>query len=299
MALLSKHEPRRFRRPADGEEDVQVALVPGMSRAARRAAVATAKPEISKPDPARQALLDVIALRGKPIQRKRGMVPSLRFQRAAGEYIKRHHYNFCVQFARGRSARHIPLSDMIQACLLGAYIALERFDENHPESYRFLSYAKWYMLCECNRLLHKEECLVVVPQAVKDARHKLAAVCPDDVSDEEAADLLGMSVEDVRAARGAHLGHEHRRIDERARSVRRSFADVRAAHDERAAELRESAGLADALRRLDPLLRGALWREYGVGEDEGAPEPATEQSRRALRHLALRRLREELEADDE
>ena len=112
---LSKHEPRRFRRPADGEEDVQVALVPGMSRAARRAAVATAKPEISKPDPARQALLDVIALRGKPIQRKRGMVPSLRFQRAAGDYIKRHHYTFCVQFARGRSARHIPLSDMIQA----------------------------------------------------------------------------------------------------------------------------------------------------------------------------------------
>lgn len=292
---LSKHDPRRFKRPADGDEDVDVAFSPRGNAAAAIRASETQPQKVAPPDKRRAALLRVLAIRGRPINRDRGMKPSEAFRAAADAYIMAEHYSFCVQFARCRAARHIPLSDLIQACLLGAYIALERFDAGHETSYRFLSYAKWYMLCECNRLLHKEECLVVVPAQVKDARKKLALTCPADLSDAEAAEILGICVDDVKSARGAHLGHEHRAVDERNRVVKRSLGDVQRSHNERVAELQSHAGLAEALGKLDPIMRGVLYREFGVGEDEGAPEPKTESSRRAVRHLALRRLKEALE----
>ena len=257
------------------------------------------RPPKGPPDKAREELVRILAIRGKPINRRRGMAPSAEFSRAAGEYIVAHHYNFCVQFARGRAARHIELADLVNACMTGAYMALERFDIDHPEAYRFLSYAKWYMLCETNRLLHREECLVVVPAAVKEARAKLARACPNDVSDEEAAELLGIQVDDVKSARGAHLGHEHRPVSEANKTTRRSLDSLRVDHEARSAELRSHAHLESALAQLDPLMRGVLFREYGVGVDEGAPEPQTDAARRAIRHMALRKLRDLLTEDEE
>ena len=271
----------------------------------------------SKREQARDALVRVLTLRGRPIKRERGGVPNRAFRAAAGRYLIEHHYGACVKHARGCSARHIPLEDLIQAALLGAYTALERFDLDHADAYTFLSYAVWYIRLECNRLLHKDECLVHVPDAVRKARAALANTCPADVSDEEAAALLKMHVADVRAARTAHLGHEHRSLSEsggrgkrdrggdggsgsggraEAGVVGKALVDVRAAHDARAAELRAHAGLAAALATLDPLLRAVLHREYGVGEAESghiAP-PTSEGARRGLRNLALRKLREAL-----
>lgn len=267
----------------------------GATGVAGGAGTAAARPP-PPPDKARAALLAVLAVRGKPINRKRGMKPSPAFQRAAGAYIIEHHYNFCIQFARQRAARHVPLADLVQACLLGAYTALERYDTEHETSYRFLSYAKWYLLCETNKLLHKEECLVVVPPQVKEARGKLALTCPQDISDEDAAELLGMHVADVRAARTAHLGHEHRVVDERNRTVRRTLGEVRQLHDDHAATFAAHDGLEEALAQLGPVLRGVLHAEFGVGAAEpGVPQPSTSESRRALRNLALRKLRELLE----
>lgn len=319
---LGKNDPRKYQRPQESADDADEAVLPpggggrhtpyeawraapaAVARRRKRqsAAMAAARPgppapprAPAPPDKARQALLAVLATRGKPISRRRGMVPSAAFKRAAGAYIMEHHYNFCVQFARQRAARHVPMDDLVQACLLGAYTALERYDTEHETSYRFLSYAKWYLLCETNRLLHKEECLVVVPPQVKEARSKLALTCPDDVSDEDAAELLGMHVADVRAARTAHLGHEHRVVDERNRGVRRTLGEVRQAHDDHATSLASHDGLEAALAQLGPVLRGVLHREFGVGSEEGAPAPATTESRRALRNLALRQLRALLE----
>lgn len=291
---LSKHEPRRFKRPVDDEEVETTALVGGRVHARR----ASPRPKATL-DRARRALVDVLDVRGKPIRRDRGMKPSMAFQRAAGAYLMAHHYSFCVQFARSRQSRHIPLEDMIQACLTGAYIALERFDPDHETAYRFLSYAKWYLLCECNRLIHKDEALVVVPQSVKDARAALARTCPADLTDAEAAEILGLQITDVHAARGAHLGHEHRVVDERSRACRRTLGEIREAHDERAAALRAHSGIDAALAHLDPIARGVLYREYGVGHDERAPEPRSEAATRAIRSMALRRLRELLEESDE
>lgn len=265
---LSPREPRRYKKP-------------------------------QRADAARRELERVLAVRGKPINRRRGMKPSAAFRAAAGAYILNHHDDYCYKFARDRSARHVPLEDMVQACRLGAYIALERFDAEHETAYRFLSYAKWYMLCETNRLLHKEEPLVAVPQKLKETRAWLAARCPADLSDDEAAEMIGVTAAEVRAARELHLGNEHRVVDERSRACRRSLAEVQAGHDHRAGELRRDDRLDAALARLPDLLQQALWAEYEVGRDLGLPEPRSEGARRALRRLALRRLREEMEHEDE
>lgn len=308
---LPRNGPRQKRKPSD-EVEVEAearSLRPGAGAGMVEVAggcddgpglrpgwaVPCAPPPERPGDPARGALLDVLAVRGRPIRRERGGKPSAAFRRAAERYIVDHHYGYCVQFARSKSARHVPVDDLLQACLLGAYNALERFEADHPSAFRFLSYAKWWLLCECNRLLHRDECLVVVPEEVKKARNALARACREDVPDEDAAVLLGVELTDVRAARDAHLGHDHRRVDERSRAVRGGLEHLRAARDERVAALREAAGLAEALAGLDPLLRAVLHDEYGVGDPEpGSPRPTTDQSRRALRHLALRRLRERL-----
>ena len=263
---LSPREPRRYRRP-------------------------------ERADAARRELVRIIEIRGRPINRKRGRLPSEAFRRAAGAYILTHHDDYCHKFARDRSARHIPLEDMVQACRLGAYIALERFDVEHEDAYRFLSYAKWYMLCETNRLIHKDEPLVTVPQKIKDARAWLVKNCPQGLDDDEAAVLIGggVTASEVRQARELHLGNDHRVVDERSKVCRRSLGEVQAVHDGHAAELQSFDRLDEALARLEPLLRQVLFAEYGVGADPGFALPRTEGSLRSLRRIALRKLREEID----
>lgn len=281
-----------MQRPLDDNEDTLVVLRPGTPMV-----VPSPREHKTKYDAAREALLKVLEIRGKPIDRRRGMKPSIAFQRAAEVYIMDHHYRYCVKYARSRNARHVPLEDMIQACLLGAYTALERYQTDHEHAYRFLSYAKWYLLCETNRLLHKDECLVVIPEEVKRSRAALARACRDDVPDQDAADLLGVPVGDVRAARDAHLGHEHRRVDERSKICRGGLDELREVRDERLEVLRSAHGLHAALANLEPLLRTVLWDEFQVGDEPpaDAQRPSTDQSRRSLRRMAMRRLQEELE----
>lgn len=301
---LPRHGPRRLQRPDDPAQDEEVASPPRLGTPASALVeveagtyeIAVRRRPAPRPDPAREALLRVLAVRGKPIDRRRGMVPSREFLRVAQAYILEHHYGYCLEFARSRSARHVPEEDMVQACLIGAYTALERFDKDHQHTYRFLSYAKWYLFMETNRLLHRDECLVVVPETVKRARGDLSRAGRDDLSDEEAARILDVPVEDVRAARDAYLGHDHRRVDERSRACRGGLEEARAAHDARAEALRGADGIAEALAKLDPMLRQVVWEEYGVGEDDPtAPRPATDAGRRSLRRMALRRLRAALE----
>lgn len=246
-------------------------------------------------DRERADLLAVLEIRGAPIMRTEGMKPTPAFSRAASRYLRRHE-GFCFSFARRRDARHVPLDDMVQACRIGAMIALERFDPT--KAGRFLSYARWWMKCETGKLLHQTESLVPVTPAVKKAREmiaRLAATAPADLSNEEVAIELEIDVRAVRVARDIYLGHTHRTVDERSRGQRRSLDEARAAHADRVAELRAHAHLDEALARLSPVQRQLLFDEFGVGAVvPGAPIPSTEGGRRSLRHAALRRLRLEL-----
>lgn len=268
--LAARDEPRRFAPPPD--DDVE-----------------------------RAALLAVLAIRGPRIVRKNGDRPTTAFVRAADQYLRRHE-GFCFQFAQRRNARHVPLDDMVQACRIGAMIALERFDKD--KAGRFLSYARWWMRCETGKLLHHTESLVPVPAAVKKERELLAASAPADLTDEEAAEATGLAVDAVRVARRIHLGNEHRSIDERARPQRRAYDEMRSEREARIAELKTHARLDEALASLAPVQRLLLFEEFGVGEPVlGVTPPRTETGRRSLRHAAMRRLKlalaEPVDEDDE
>lgn len=250
-------------------------------------------------DKERADLLAVLKIRGAPILRSEGMVPTRAFSVAADRYLRRHE-GFCFRFARQRGARHIPLEDLVQACRIGAMIALERFDP--VKAGRFLSYARWWMQCETGKLLHQNECLVPVGPALKKTREaieaaerKLLATAPADLSDEEVASELAIDVAAVREARHMYLGHAHRGVDDRSRAQRRSLDDARAAHDARASQLNAHAHLDAALAKLSPVQRLLLYQEFGVGTPvAGVAAPSTEGGRRSLRHAAMRRLRIEL-----
>jgi DNA-directed RNA polymerase sigma subunit (sigma70/sigma32) len=164
---LGRFEKRRHRRPAEEDE-------------ARRKLVAVIE--------AREYVrADKRVCRGK-IDRSRGHVPTARWAAIAGAYIESEHYAYCVDYARGRGARHVPLDDMVQACRLGCFTALERFDLDHAEAYRFLSYAKWWMYFETQRVLHREEPLVHVDDRLRAAREKLSEECPSEVREALAAE---------------------------------------------------------------------------------------------------------------
>ena len=274
MALLSKHEPRRFRRPADGEEDVQVALVRNVPRHARHVSRRQNR-DLSQPDPSRPALLDVIALRGnRPSRGSVAWFPpfgsSVPLGTTSSDITTTSAYNSHAGAKRSAysTQRHDP-----SVSPRGVHRPRKVLIKNHPESYRFLSYAKWYMLCECNRLLTKRSASSSCRKPSRMLDIISSPPPPDDVSDEEAADPR-MSVEDARreASLGARASEDRRACG----SVRRSFADARRARRARAAGVSRECRAADALTPRSAL--GAHSARVRRREDEGAPEPATEQS---------------------
>lgn len=281
---LGRFEKRRHRRPAEEDE-------------ARRKLVAVIE--------AREYVrADGRVCRGK-IDRGRGHVPTRRWANLAGYYIESEHYAYCVDYARSRGARHVPMDDMIQACRLGCFTALERYDLDHAEAYRFLSYAKWWLYFETQRLIHREEPLVHVDERLRAAREALQGECPPevraalsvecyaDLPDEQAAALCGLSLAEVRTARQCHLGNDHRAVDERSRAVRRAIAETRADEEDDREKSATCDRLVAALGDLPPHQAALLRAEYGLAPVPGEPEPPTRpDQRRAALRLALRALRE-------
>lgn len=279
---LGRFERRRHRRPVEEDE-------------ARRKLVAVVE--------AREYVRADGRVRRGPVDRSRGHVPTRAWADAAGRYIEAEHYNYCVDYARSRGARHIPLEDMVQACRLGCFTALERFDLGHAE---------WWMYFETQRLIHREESLVQVDERLRAVREVLAGDCPPDVraalsaacyaelGDEAAAAACGLPVAEVRAARRCHLGHDHRDVDERSRAVRRAVSEQRAERDDDEARSAACDLVSSALDSLSPAQRALLRDEYGLPPEPGAaPLPATPDRRRAALRLALRALRGAVEDSED
>lgn len=279
-------------------------------------------------DAAREALVAVLECRevrlpsgrvvvGPPVDRRRGQQPTRRWSDAAGLYVRRHHHAYCVQFAQRLDARHIELCDLVQACEVGCWEALCRYELGHETAWRFLSYAKHWMLCVCNRLIHKEEPLVFVPEELKRLRGTIdrlvsAGFVADDAEDEDVvaalvswgeAELGGerpaagargaaeASGPRVAAARGVSLSHDHRGIDERAGVLRRALDERQDEADSSALDAERHESLQAGLSRLPDELRVALL-EAAQRDDWAA---CAGQRERSLLSIAERRLREEVQ----
>ena len=255
-------------------------------------------------DPDRAALIAICELRGPPLKlhqlpcrktvgdprHQRSCAVCMRFSRAAGAYLMRHE-RFVVRYVSKLGARHIPAEDLHQACRLGAYTALCRFDLQ--KAGKFLSLARYWMWCETGKLIHGGESLVPIPQPVKQRHRQMESLqeAGQYLSDEELADAMGESVAEVRTLKALHLGHDHREYTETAAGVRGAMDGLRQERERRGEELRLQDGLPAALETLSAVERLVLWDAYAVGERiDGVRRPTTDEARRAILRMAKRNL---------
>ena len=250
-------------------------------------------------DPARQRLRAVVEARGPAIDRAKGVHPPPGWQDRALAYIEAEHKGFILSYVRRLRARHIPEEDLVQAATIGALRALETFDLD--KAGRFLTAGKWWIRCETGKLVNRNECLVVIPPDVKRERERLLREVPDDMGDEDASATVNLPVERVRELRQTHLGHEHRRMDERSGSVRRTLATVRAEAAERQASVRTQALVWERLSRLSPVARRLLYEHLGMdemlaedNEAKDAQTPKSKAARRVVLETTLDEMRQDL-----
>lgn len=299
-------------------------------RRRRVAKPATSARAIAAARKRRDELVAVLQLRGKPVDRSKLSEKQLKalelspYGKAAPQYLLSHR-DFAYRSAMKIEARHVPLEDVVQAAFVGMLTALDRFDAKRVTSgavTSFLSYARWWVFCEIQRLLEDEGLVKIPAGARKEAttlRRRIGEVADalgvavEQLTDEEAARRLGESIERVKTYRHLYLGNEHRRVDEgtkdykgTGRALYRSDPVV-AEHmlerqavteDDAATKLRGEA-LDVAVSKLPPLQRRLVGEQFGLVVDAAAAKAVLPQCARqvaALLRAALGRIRWAVEA---
>lgn len=237
------------------------------------------------------------------------------YGRASGPYILTHD-RYLMQVARRLDARHVDDDDVLQAGRIGALRALDRFDASRLSSgsvTAFLSYARWWVLCEVGRLLEDEQ-LIRLPsttrKAVGDLR-KIGVVLADDrgvdpesLTDAELATASGLRPGRIAELRSAYLGHDHRRVDTISSSTGEEDDEVdpavaRALQERQTVEASTSS---DRLRQVD--LAAAVTRlptsqRIAVEAELAGAAPDVSVAGDARRRAALGRLRCDLVAAED
>lgn len=275
------------------------------------------------------ALLAVLKIRGKPVDRHKMSPAQLRcleigpYAKAAADYLATHE-KFVEAQVRKVSARHVPDEDVAQAVRIAMLKSLDRFDARLAESGQvtsFLSYARWWVRCEVGKLL-EDEALVKVPSAAKKtatemrARIEVVALAagsvPEYLTDEDVAGELGLSLDKVRTYRHLHLGHEH--FDATVLGVHRDkLGEGEDAASlvvmDRIAEMQHEVledsmwklrgGMVEAaMAKLPPLHRRVLSEAFGVETEAGsAVLRISATAQRAVLASAIGRLRQMLDVE--
>lgn len=295
------------------------------SRRRRVAKPATSPRALAAARRRRDELLAVLQLRGKPVDRSKLNEKQLKalesspYGKAAPQYLLSHR-DFAYRSAMKIEARHVPLEDVVQAAFVGMLTALDRFDAKRVTSgavTSFLSYARWWVFCEIQRLLEDEGLVKIPAGARKEAttlRRRIGEVADalgvavEQLTDEEVARRLGESIERVKTYRHLYLGNEHRRVDEGRRKNDVHSGDLlvaehlqerqAVAEDDVATKLRGEA-LDVAVSKLPPLQRRLVGEQFGLAVDAAAAKatlPSCARQVAALLRAALGRIRWAVEA---
>lgn len=134
------------------------------------------------------------------------------YNKAATEYLNTHRLWF-YQIVRKSGIRDVPTDDVMQAIWIGGMTALDLFDSQRARDKTvtsFLSYAKWQILCEIDKL-RESEMLVRVPASARKICAKIQKYA--DKSDDEIAALTGLSVRRVRSHRDITTTDQHVPLD--------------------------------------------------------------------------------------